>query len=295
MTLHFDAAFLKFGLNQHLKLEFWFKPRMKKEKIMENNSIFTVLALATSNMIDEASGALSKNVHHINNVNSQLVDGVIDTITSSVLSLLRHYSFISNDELMLEVNELTGILECADDVPFKDTITAIALTYAARNFRSQNNDDYYLVTVMRSYVNMLKTVCDAPLNNADEFICIDKHKSIDSLNLPFDFNWYLKPIEQKFFKVKFRDDFTFIFKYSEEYDFLCDICLMLSHWNSFGELLDNYTSSQFEKYTEEFNKTIPYEQECIDEYDVSIFDFIDFLRAEPEFNTFMNDHRFIRL
>lgn len=258
---------------------------------MENNSIFTVLALATSNMIDEANGALSKNVHHINNVNNQLVDGVIDTITGSVLSLLRHYLFISNDELLHEVNELTGILECADDAPFKDTITAIALTYAAREFRTENNDDYYLITVMRSYVNLLKTVCDAPLNNADEYICIDKHKTIESLNLPFDFNWFLKPFEQKFFKVKFRNDFTFIFKYSEEYDFLCDICLMRSDWKSYGELLDSYTSPQMEGYVVAFSKTLG----ICDEYDVPISRFIDFLRAEPDFNTFMNDHRFIRL
>lgn len=255
------------------------------------NTIFSVLALATSSMIDEASSALNKNFHHLNTINTPVVDGVVDTITASVLSLLNHYSFISNAELEQEVDDLTGILECADDAPFKDTITAIALTYAARKFRTENNDDYYLVTVMRSYVNLLKTICDAPLNNADEFICIDKHKSIESLNLPFDFNWYLKPVEQKFFKVKFRNDFIFIFKYSEEYDFLCDICLMLSEWKSFGDVLDCATSYVLVKHMRNFKKTLP----LCDEYDVSINRFIDFLRAEPEFNTFMNDHRFIRL
>lgn len=255
------------------------------------NTIFSVLALATSSMIDEASAALNKNFHHLNTINTPVVDGVVDTITASVLNLLNHYSFISNAELAQEVDDLTGILECADEAPFKDTITAVALTYAARKFRTENNDDYYLVTVMRSYVNLLKTICDAPLNNADEFICIDKHKSIESLNLPFDFNWYLKPVEQKFFKVKFRNDFTFIFKYSEEYDFLCDICLMLTKWSSYGEFLDNYTSWQFEKYAERFTDTLG----ICDEYDMSISRFIDFLRAEPDFNTFMIDHRFIRL
>lgn len=255
------------------------------------NTIFSVLALATSSMIDEASAALNKNFHHLNTTNIPVVDGVMDTITSSVLSLLRHYSFMSNDELKLEVDELTGILECADCAPFKDTINAIALTYAARNFRTENNDDYYLISVLRSYVNMLKTVCDYPINNADEYICIDKHKSIDSLNLPFDFNWFMKPAELKFFKVKFRNDFTFIFKYSEEYEFFCDVCLMLSEWKSFGEFLDSYTSPKFNMYVEEYREIMLYKNE----YDISIEGFINFLRADPEFNTFMNEHRFIRL
>lgn len=254
-------------------------------------TIFSVLALATSSMIDEASAALTKNFHHLNTITIQIVDGVVDTITTSVLSLLNHYSFLSNDELTLEVDELTGILECADYVSFNDTIAAIALTYAAREFRTKNNDDYYLVTVMRSYVNLLKTICDAPLNNADEFICIDKHKSIESLNLPFDFNWYLKPVEQKFFKVKFKNDFTFIFKYSEEYDFFCDVCLMLSECKSFGGFVDIYTSPKFDMYVEKYREIMPYK----DEYDTSITRFVDFLRADPDFNTFMNDHRFIRL
>jgi len=216
---------------------------------------------------------------------------VIDTITSSVLSLLRHYSFMSNDELTVEVNELTGILECADDAPFKDTINAIALTYAARNFRTENNDDYYLISVLRSYVNMLKTVCDYPINNADEFICIDKHKSIESLNLPFDFNWFMKPTELKFFKVKFRNDFIFIFKYSEEYDFLCDICLMRSDWKTYGELLVSYSSYQMEGYVEAFSKTLG----VCDEYDIPITRFRDFLLGDADFRKFMKDHRFIRI
>lgn len=260
------------------------------------NTIFSVLALATSSMIDEANAALSKNLHHLNASNTPLVDGVIDTITSSILSLLRHYSFISNDELMSEVNDLTEILECADDAPFRDTITAIALTYATEKFRTKNNDDYYLVTVMRSYVNLLKTVCDVPINNADEYIYIDKHKTLESLNLPFDFNWYLKPVEMKFFKVKFRNDFTFIFKCSEDYDFLCDICLMLSSCKSYCEFLNMYTSARFEKYTTEFEETRLYGTEDLGvKYDIDISEFITFLRADSDFNTFMNEHRFIRL
>lgn len=262
------------------------------------NTIFSVLALAISSMIDETSTALNKNFHHLNlespylnTIITQPVDGAIDTITDSTLSLLRHYLSISDDKLLFEVSELISILECADDAPFRDTINAIALTYAAREFRTENNDDYYLVTVMRSYVNMLKTVCGYPINNADEFICIDCHRTIESLNLPFDFNWYLKPVEKKFFKVKFRNDFTFIFRHSDEYDFLCEICLMRSDWKTYGELLDSYTSSQMESYVEDFSKTLG----VCDEYDIPITRFIDFLLEDADFRKFMKDHRFNRI
>lgn len=254
-------------------------------------SIFTILGLATSSLIDKASDKLAKNFHHINNNNNDMINGVVDTISESLDTLLRFYTYHSNGELDLEINELRNIVGTDDEFSFKDIINGICLTYADRPWRTENNDDYYLVTVMRSYVNFLKTIADIPINNADEYILVNENSTLHSINLPFDFNWYLKPVKQKFFKVKYRDDFTFIFSNAEDFTFLHDICLMLSVWKSFGEMSDNYHSCRFNKYTDMFSETLG----ICDEYDVSISRFIDFLKAESDFNTFMNDHRFTRL
>lgn len=259
---------------------------------MENNSIFTVLGLATSSMIDEASATLAKNFHHINNNNNDMVNSVIDTISESVDTLLKFYVYNnSKGELDFEVTELREIIGEADECSFKDTINSICFTYAVHPWKTENNDDYYLVTVMRSYVNLLKSVADIPINNADEYIPINEYSTVHSINLPFDFNWYLKPVENKFFKAKYKNDFTFIFSDADDFDFLHDICLMLSEWKSYGKMLDNYNSWQFDKYAGMFSDKIG----LCDEYNVPIDRFISFLRADPDFNTFMNDHRFIRL
>lgn len=258
---------------------------------MENNSIFTVLALATSNMIDEASGALAKNFHHINNNNNDMVNSVIDTISESIDTLLKFYAYNSKGELDFEVTELRDIIGVANEYSFKDTINSICFTYAVHPWKTENNDDYYLVTVMRSYVNLLKTVADIPINNADEYIPINEYSTVHSINLPFDFNWYLKPVENKFFKAKYKNDFTFIFSNFDEFNFLHEICLMLTKWKSYGELLDKYHTWQFDKYTEMFSKTLG----ICDEYDVPISRFVDFLNEDNSFYGFMAKSRFKRL
>lgn len=254
-------------------------------------SIFTVLGLATSSMIDEVSGTLAKNFHHINNNSNDMVNGVVDTISESLDTLLRFYTYYSNGELNLEVNELRNIVGSADEFSFKDTINAICFSYASMKWKTENNDNYYLVTVIGSYVNFLKTIADIPINNADEYILINEYSTVHSINLPFDFNWYLKPVENKFFKAKYKNDLTFIFSNADDFEFLHELCLMITEWKSYGEALDKYHSWQFNKYAGMFSETLG----ICDEYDIPISRFVTFLNENEEFVKFAKVHRFISI